>query len=85
MLIGVAFGIESGLARQSPAPPLIERTLSLPGGVKMDFARIEPGRFVMGCSAGDKECVKDESPVHPVRITKGFELGKYEVTQEQWF
>jgi formylglycine-generating enzyme required for sulfatase activity len=26
----------------------------------------------------------DEKPVHRVKITKGFWMGKYEVTQEQW-
>jgi formylglycine-generating enzyme required for sulfatase activity len=38
----------------------------------------------MGCSVGDTECDDDEKPAHPVQITKGFELGKYEVTQKQW-
>ena len=38
----------------------------------------------MGCSAGDNSCSPDERPVHSVRITKEFEIGKYEVTQAQW-
>ena len=38
----------------------------------------------MGCSPGDSQCGDDEKPAHPVRITKGFEIGKYEVTQAQW-
>lgn len=38
----------------------------------------------MGCSPGDRACQDDEFPRHTVRITKGFEMGKYEVTQAQW-
>jgi formylglycine-generating enzyme required for sulfatase activity len=38
----------------------------------------------MGCSAGDTDCDADEKPPHRVQITKGFEIGKYEVTQAQW-
>ena len=30
------------------------------------------------------ECNPDEKPRHRVQITKGFELGKYEITQAQW-
>ena len=50
----------------------------------MEFVRIEPGEFVMGCSEGDGECGADERPAHRVRITRAFEIGKYEVTQAQW-
>jgi len=28
--------------------------------------------------------VGEEKPVHKVTLTKAFDLGKYEVTQEQW-
>jgi len=38
----------------------------------------------MGCVEGDKDCLEDEVPRHRVRLTKGFELAKYEVTQAQW-
>jgi formylglycine-generating enzyme required for sulfatase activity len=38
----------------------------------------------MGCSTGDQQCAADENPRHRVQITKGFEIGKYEVTQAQW-
>jgi formylglycine-generating enzyme required for sulfatase activity len=58
--------------------------ITLPNGVAMEFVRIEPGQFTMGCSAGDKQCAADEMPAHQVRITRGFEIGKYEVTSAQW-
>ena len=53
-------------------------------GVQMEFVRIPAGEFEMGCSPGDGECDPDERPQRTVRITKGFEMGKYEVTQGQW-
>ena len=50
----------------------------------MEFVKIAPGEFMMGCLPDDKDCVEDEVPRHKVRLTKGFEMGKYEVTQAQW-
>jgi formylglycine-generating enzyme required for sulfatase activity len=50
----------------------------------MEFVKIAPGEFVMGCSTDDTGCVADEKPAHRVQITKAFEMGKYEVTQAQW-
>jgi formylglycine-generating enzyme required for sulfatase activity len=55
-----------------------------PGPVKMEFVKINPGEFTMGCSTGDNDCTEDEKPAHRVQITKAFEIGKYEVTQSQW-
>ncbi len=61
---------------------------SPPGGAKtpaqIEFVKIAPGEFMMGCVAGDKDCLEDEVPTHKVSLTKGFEFGKYEVTQAQW-
>lgn len=42
--------------------------------------RIPPGEFQMGSSNG----TADERPVHRVRISQGFEIGRSEVTQAQW-
>ena len=44
------------------------------------MARIPPGEFEMGSPNGNA----DERPVHRVRISQGFEIGKCEVTQAQW-
>ena len=51
---------------------------------EMEFVKIQPGEFLMGCSSNDSECDTNEKPSHQVRITKAFEIGKYEVTQTQW-
>jgi len=50
----------------------------------IEFIRVTPGEFMMGCSSGDAQCNADENPRHRVQITKAFEIGKYEVTQAQW-
>ncbi|MDA7882282.1 SUMF1/EgtB/PvdO family nonheme iron enzyme [Akkermansiaceae bacterium] len=62
-----------------------EITLDLGDGVKMEMVYIRPGKFTMGgerTTDGRFECV--EVPKHPVELTKGFYLGKYEVTQDQY-
>jgi len=65
--------------------PKRDTTLDMGDGLKMEFVYIKPGTFVMG-----GECTKDskwtcvEVPKHEVTITKGFFLGKYEVTQAQF-
>jgi len=40
--------------------------------------------FIMGCSENDRDCQSDERPQHAVKISQGFYLGKFEVTQAQW-
>ena len=51
---------------------------------QIDFIKVAPGEFVMGCGADEANCDEEEKPAHRVRISKAFELGKYEVTQAQW-
>ena len=54
------------------------KTITLPGGATMEMIYVSPGSFMMGSERGD------EKPIHRVTLTKGFWLGKYEVTQAQW-
>ena len=51
-------------------------TITLTGGVAMEMVWCPPGTFTMG--GGDKK------PQHQVTLTKGFWMGKTEVTQAQW-
>ena len=61
-----------------------EKSVQLPGGVKLELVWIPPGEFLMGSPANEKDRSNDEGPQRRVRIAKGFWMGKYEVTQEQW-
>ena len=66
---------------ETPQEPLT-RTVSLPEGPSMEMVWIDPGMFLMGSKEEDGQEI--ERPEHQVEISKGFWLGMYEVTQEQW-
>jgi formylglycine-generating enzyme len=59
------------------------KTFTLPGGVKLEMVYIAPGTFIMGSPSSEAGRNDDETQ-HQVTLTKGFWLGKYEVTQGQW-
>lgn len=61
-----------------------EISVEIPGGETMVLVWIEPGTFQMGSPAEEPRRRQDEGPLHEVEITRGFYLGKYEVTQAQW-
>ena len=52
-------------------------------GIGMKFVWIPPGTFVMGSPKAEKERKPDEIQ-HKVTLSKGFYLGVYAVTQEEW-
>jgi formylglycine-generating enzyme required for sulfatase activity len=64
--------------------PSSAQTASVKNAIGMEFMKIPAGEFLMGCSTGDTTCKEVEKPQHRVRITKAFEMGKYEVTQGEW-
>ena len=47
----------------------------------LSYTWVPPGKFVMGCSLEDNECESNEKPAHEVTLTKGFWIGRTEVTQ----
>ena len=52
---------------------------------QIEMLLVPPGTFEMGCNASQQfACRADESPVHTVRLSNPFYLGRYEVTQGQW-
>ena len=63
-----------------PPPPVLAP--SFRNSIGMEFVLVPAGEFRMGGS--DAGAYDDEKPVHLVRITKPFYLGKYQVTQGQW-
>ncbi len=52
--------------------------------IGMEFILIPAGTFMMGAPPDEPGRWKDEGPVHKVRISQPFYLGKYEVTQGEW-
>jgi formylglycine-generating enzyme required for sulfatase activity len=52
-------------------------------GLKMKFVWCPPGQFTMGSPKSEEGRDSDEDQVQ-VRLTKGFWIGKYEVTQGEW-
>ena len=64
--------------------PEEDATVTLPGGGKLEMVWIQPGRFLMGSLDSESGRNEDEGPQHEVTITKGFYLGKCEVTRAQW-
>ena len=73
-----------------PSPPLPSPPADRPSegpaevrnNVGMEFVRIPAGEFRMGSTSAEAD--DDEQPVTQVRISRGFWMGKHEVTQGQW-
>jgi len=73
-----------------------ERVVDLGGGVKMTFVLVPAGTFTMGSTEADikavmakrpevkEESIADEKPAHKVTISKGFHMGRHEVTVGQF-
>ena len=60
------------------------RTVELGHGIPLDFCWIPAGEFWMGSSFEEEGRAPMESYRHRVRLTRGFWMGRYPVTQEQW-
>lgn len=63
-------------AKLDTKPPIVN-------SLNMKFVWIPPGSFLMGSSKEEKSRKQDETQ-HKVTLTKGFYMGVYTVTQEQW-
>jgi formylglycine-generating enzyme required for sulfatase activity len=50
----------------------------------IEFVWIPSGSFTMGSPSGEVSRGDDEGPQHKATFSKGFWMGKYEVTQSQW-
>jgi formylglycine-generating enzyme required for sulfatase activity/predicted Ser/Thr protein kinase len=77
--------VAANSASPSPSPSPAVSPTPKPGAVVtntmgMELVFIPAGSFMMGSENGDP----NEKPVHRVTFSKGFYMGKYEVTQAQW-
>mmetsp|Transcript_12491 Transcript_12491/g.35472 ORF Transcript_12491/g.35472 Transcript_12491/m.35472 type:complete len:852 (+) Transcript_12491:438-2993(+) len=80
----VAMNFEDELDAADPEPT-VKVSLNDDESVIIEFVYIPPGQFVMGGTSttdGKWHCL--EVPHHNVKVTKGFYMGKYPVTQEQY-
>jgi formylglycine-generating enzyme required for sulfatase activity len=78
---------EPGPASQGQPSPAVNPLPSNPqqgiiweNSIGMKLVWIPPGEFEMGSNDGES----NEKPVHTVKISKGYYMGIYEVTQEQY-
>jgi len=50
----------------------------------LTYIWIAPGSYTMGCSPGDRECLPPERPARQITVSKGFWIGRTEVTQDAY-
>ena len=74
-----------GNAPATRTPNAKTKTVTLPGGVTMEMIYCPPGTFTMG-SPENEPGRRSTYDVHQIKVTltKGFRLGKYEVTSRQY-
>lgn len=83
-------GLRGATVAVESAPNAVKPTVNTAGEVRSNprdnqkYVWIPPGRFRMGCSPTEHDDCKNypkEKPAHMVRITRGFWMGRTEVTQ----
>ncbi len=83
--------------KSTPTPtPAVVATTAIPAvaptsdqknitnSIGMEFVLIPVGEFDMGSPSNEAGRWNAEGPVHRVKISNAFYMGKYEVTQKQW-
>lgn len=79
------WGMRVAVTPAAGTEPSPELALDLGHGITLKLVYIKPGSFIMG---GERTAVNNfdcaETPKHEVEITKGYYLGKYEVTAAQY-
>src|SRR5438105_3974397 len=71
------------LVAQASVAQLKEPPKHFTNSIGIKFVRIPPGSFMMGSPKEEEGRGPDETQ-HKVTLTKGFYMGAYLVTQEQW-
>jgi formylglycine-generating enzyme required for sulfatase activity len=75
-----AFSLPSSTAADAPADSLLSQATSATG---IEMILVAPGTFMMGSPPSEPER-DDHELQHQVTLSRGFWLGKNEVTQRQW-
>jgi len=72
----------------------VEEKEDLGNGIQLEMVLIPAGKFLMGSKKNPvdpfsnievEQPPENETPQHEVTLTKSYYMGKFEVTQEQWF
>lgn len=67
------------------ANPRPTERIALPSGAELDLVWIPAGIFMMGQTPGEQDAYPNkETPQHAVTLTRGFWMGRHEVTKRQW-
>lgn len=66
--------------KPAPASPAAATVRDDPAHPGVRWARLPAGTFQMGCVPGDNDCEPNETPRHPVTLTRAFELMTTEVS-----
>ena len=74
----------AGGRRSHKIPNPIKRSFVIPGGAEMEMVYVPAGSFQMGSDAFEAGREEDEGPQTGVRLTEGFYVSRFEVTQDQW-
>ena len=78
---GTAMAATSGTVAQQTQKQPGDRTINLPGGVKLELVKVEAGTFEMSAKDGENN---SNEVTHSATLTKDFYIGRTEVTQAQW-
>lgn len=78
------------LSRISAAQSITGQTLTIPirglalGAKELELVLVQKGTFMLGSPGNERGRDADEGPQTRVTLSKGFGLGRWEVTQAQW-
>ena len=82
-LVGLVLGVVLASPFWIDAQDKKDAPKEFANSIGMKFVWIPPGTFLMGSPKEEKHRNPIETP-HKVRLTKGFYMGVYTVTQDQW-
>jgi sialidase-1 len=86
LLLLLFAGLQPAKKNSAPSKGARSTTIMLPGNVPLEMVKIPPGTFLMGQRPCEQDAYPNkETPQHAVTLTSGFQIGRYEITKEQWY
>lgn len=85
IVIGIMIALPGGAMAAETLAVGTVKTVELPGGVPLEVVWIPAGTFQMGQAPGERDAYPNkETPQHAVTLSRGFWMGRFEVTKAQW-